>query len=383
MQTHALPALRFPPLRFRPLSGRNRPWQQQRRPGESSRAASRSGLRLQPVLLRRARLVALAVGRLPAALERAARGHAPGHGAGAALGTGLDRPGRRGGGRRPGDGRAALPAATAGRACRPRPAGTLLLIDAWFDVCTSAPGRGARDGAGRGGLRRAPAGGGRVVGRDRAQPGDPMRTTSLAIAAAGALAAVGAGAAVVLTDQAPYPYAQRRVLDLPLPLLTVRRLDVLLRPRPGERVLEIGPGTGLQSLHVAPQLAAGGELAIVDVQQQMLDHVMARAARRSIGTISPAPGQRRGAALPRRPLRRGLPGDGAWRDPAAGRRPGGAAAGAQARRPAGDRRVRRPASSDPDHADGTGQRRPACTSSGAPASPWPTTRSSPPARPDA
>jgi ubiquinone/menaquinone biosynthesis C-methylase UbiE len=114
-----------------------------------------------------------------------------------------------------------------------------------------------------------------------------VRTRSLAIAAAGALAAVAAGAAVVLTDQAPYPYAQRRVLDLPLPLLTVRRLDVLLRPRPGERVLEVGPGTGLQSLHVAPQLGAGGELAIVDVQQQMLDHVMARAARRSIGTITP------------------------------------------------------------------------------------------------
>jgi ubiquinone/menaquinone biosynthesis C-methylase UbiE len=114
-----------------------------------------------------------------------------------------------------------------------------------------------------------------------------MRTRSLAIAAAGAIAAAAAGAAVVLTDQAPYPYAQRRVLDLPLPLLTVRRLDVLLRPGPGERILEIGPGTGLQSLHVAPQLGAGGELAIVDVQQQMLDHVMARAARRSIGTISP------------------------------------------------------------------------------------------------
>ena len=66
-----------------------------------------------------------------------------------------------------------------------------------------------------------------------------MRTAPLAIAAAGALAAVVAGAAVVLTDQAPYPYAQRRVLDLPLRLLTVRRLDVLLQPRPGERVLEI------------------------------------------------------------------------------------------------------------------------------------------------
>ena len=52
-------------------------------------------------------------------------------------------------------------------------------------------------------------------------------------------------------------------------------------------MLEIGPGTGLQSLHVAPQLGADGELDIVDVQQQMLDHVMARAARRSLGNISP------------------------------------------------------------------------------------------------
>ena len=114
-----------------------------------------------------------------------------------------------------------------------------------------------------------------------------MRATPLAIAAAGAIAVGAACAAAALTDQAPYPYAQRRLLDLPLPLLTCRRLDVLLQPRPGQRLLEIGPGTGLQSLHVAPQLGAGGELAVVDIQQQMLDHVMARAARRSVGAISP------------------------------------------------------------------------------------------------
>jgi ubiquinone/menaquinone biosynthesis C-methylase UbiE len=102
--------------------------------------------------------------------------------------------------------------------------------------------------------------------------------------AAGTLA-VGLGA--VLSDKAPYPYAQRRLLDIPLPLLTRRRLDALLQPHAGEQILEIGPGTGLQSLHVAPQLGAGGQLSVVDVQQQMLDHVMARAAERSIGNITP------------------------------------------------------------------------------------------------
>ena len=114
-----------------------------------------------------------------------------------------------------------------------------------------------------------------------------MRASLRAVTAAGVLTAGAAGVAALLSDKAPYPYAQRRLLDIPLPLLTRRRLDVLLQPRPGMRVLEIGPGTGLQSLHVAPQLGAGGQLAVVDVQQQMLDHVMARAARRSIGAISP------------------------------------------------------------------------------------------------
>jgi SAM-dependent methyltransferase len=111
-----------------------------------------------------------------------------------------------------------------------------------------------------------------------------VKPALLAAAAAGAVAAV---AAAVLTDQAPYPYAQRLLLDIPLPLLTCRRLDAVLQPRPGEQLLEIGPGTGLQSLHVAPQLGLGGHLHILDIQQQMLDHVMARAARRSIANISP------------------------------------------------------------------------------------------------
>jgi ubiquinone/menaquinone biosynthesis C-methylase UbiE len=97
-----------------------------------------------------------------------------------------------------------------------------------------------------------------------------------------------AAAAWWWTDSAPYPYAQRWLLDLPLPFLTNRRLDALLSARPGERILEVGPGTGLQALHVASLLGASGRLDIVDIQQPMLDHVMRRAAAKKSGPIVPA-----------------------------------------------------------------------------------------------
>jgi ubiquinone/menaquinone biosynthesis C-methylase UbiE len=103
-----------------------------------------------------------------------------------------------------------------------------------------------------------------------------------------AVAATAAAAAWWWTDSAPYPYTQHWLLDLPLPFLTNRRLDALLDARPGERVLEVGPGTGLQALHVAGVLGTGGRLDIVDIQQPMLDHVMRRAAAKEISPIVPA-----------------------------------------------------------------------------------------------
>jgi hypothetical protein len=141
MQTHALPALRVRPLRLLPPARAKRRGHQQSRPVEGGRAASRPDLLARPVLLRRARLVALAVGgfllpwsallavTLPAtALAQhwslAWTGLDVAE-ATAALATAvlLSR----------GDCRASLPAAAGG---------TLLLVDAWFDVCTSAPGAG-------------------------------------------------------------------------------------------------------------------------------------------------------------------------------------------------------------------------------------------------
>lgn len=100
-------------------------------------------------------------------------------------------------------------------------------------------------------------------------------------------AAAATTAAFWWQDTAPFPYSQRWLLDLPLPFLTRTRLDAVLRPADGERVLEVGPGTGLQSLHVAPQLGERGQLDVVDVQQPMLDHVQRRADENGVGNIAP------------------------------------------------------------------------------------------------
>lgn len=104
----------------------------------------------------------------------------------------------------------------------------------------------------------------------------PSRPHGAALAVGSTLAAGAIGAWWWFSDRAPYPYSRHRVLDLQLPVLTNSNLDCVLRPRPGEHMLEIGPGTGLQAIHIAPQLGEDGTLDIVDIQQEMLDHVMAR-----------------------------------------------------------------------------------------------------------
>jgi ubiquinone/menaquinone biosynthesis C-methylase UbiE len=112
------------------------------------------------------------------------------------------------------------------------------------------------------------------------------RISTRRVIAVGAALAAAAGAAWWLGDRAPYPYAQRRLLDVPLPFLTAAALDQVLAPQPGERMLEIGPGTGLQALHIAPQLGPTGRLDVLDIQQAMLDHVGRRATRHGITTIA-------------------------------------------------------------------------------------------------
>src|SRR3954451_6509304 len=72
------------------------------------------------------------------------------------------------------------------------------------------------------------------------------------------------------------PYSQRFWVDAPHPFITRYRLKKILEPHRGERLLEIGPGTGYYTLPVAGWLSPVGQLDIVDVQQEMLDHTMGR-----------------------------------------------------------------------------------------------------------
>jgi ubiquinone/menaquinone biosynthesis C-methylase UbiE len=92
------------------------------------------------------------------------------------------------------------------------------------------------------------------------------------------------------------PYGQRFWVEAPHPVITRDRLREVLAPAPGERVLEIGPGTGYYTLDMAEWLAPDGRVEIFDLQQEFLDHVMRRAAERGLANVVPTQGD--ATALP-------------------------------------------------------------------------------------
>jgi ubiquinone/menaquinone biosynthesis C-methylase UbiE len=67
----------------------------------------------------------------------------------------------------------------------------------------------------------------------------------------------------------------------------------VLEPRPGERILEVGPGTGYYTLEVAECLSPGGQLDIFDLQQEMLEHTTRRADERGLTNVIPTQGDAR------------------------------------------------------------------------------------------
>ncbi|HKH23060.1 MAG TPA: methyltransferase domain-containing protein [Solirubrobacterales bacterium] len=112
-----------------------------------------------------------------------------------------------------------------------------------------------------------------------------MRLRGLILAAAAAVA----GAAVWWRkNPSACPYGQRFWVEAPHPLITRGRLREILEAKPGERILEVGPGTGYYTLDVAEWVKPDGELEILDLQREMLDHTMNRVGERGLGNVKPA-----------------------------------------------------------------------------------------------
>jgi ubiquinone/menaquinone biosynthesis C-methylase UbiE len=114
--------------------------------------------------------------------------------------------------------------------------------------------------------------------------------------------AYAAGAAVLAAalwwrkNPSACPYGQRFWVEAPHPIITRERLRSVLRPEPGERLLEIGVGTGYYSLDMAEWVAPAGRLELFDLQQEFLDHVMGAAGERGLANLVPTRGD--ATALP-------------------------------------------------------------------------------------
>ena len=112
-------------------------------------------------------------------------------------------------------------------------------------------------------------------------------------------AAAGATLAAALwwrKNPSACPYGQRFWVEAPHPFITRERLRQVLRPEPGERLLEIGVGTGYYSLDLAEWVGPDGRLELFDLQQKFLDHVMRAAGERGLANLVPTQGD--ATALP-------------------------------------------------------------------------------------
>jgi protein-L-isoaspartate O-methyltransferase len=103
----------------------------------------------------------------------------------------------------------------------------------------------------------------------------------------GAAAAVAGAALWWRKNPSACPYGQRFWVEAPHPLITRPRLREILAPLPGERVLEVGPGTGYYTLEMAGWVKPDGEVDILDLQQEMLDHTMRRAGEAGLANVTP------------------------------------------------------------------------------------------------
>jgi ubiquinone/menaquinone biosynthesis C-methylase UbiE len=101
--------------------------------------------------------------------------------------------------------------------------------------------------------------------------------------------AAGLAAAAVWWRRHPSacPYSQRLWVQAPHPFITRERLREVLAPAAGERILEVGSGTGYYTLDLAGWVGPQGAVEILDIQQEMLDHTMRRAAEAGLANLEP------------------------------------------------------------------------------------------------
>jgi SAM-dependent methyltransferase len=107
-----------------------------------------------------------------------------------------------------------------------------------------------------------------------------------------ALAAIAAAAWWWRNNPSACPYGQRFWVEAPHPLITRARLRQALAPSDGERILEIGPGTGYYTPDLA-EWVTQGTVDIFDIQQEMLDHTMRRVGEGGHTNVNPTQGDAR------------------------------------------------------------------------------------------
>ena len=114
-----------------------------------------------------------------------------------------------------------------------------------------------------------------------------MRARTLLLAAgAGTLAA----ALWWRRNPSACPYGQKFWVEVPHPIITRERLRGVLAPQAGERILEIGPGTGYYTLDMAEWVGPQGAVEIFDLQREFLDHTMSAAEQSGLSNVVPTQG---------------------------------------------------------------------------------------------
>jgi ubiquinone/menaquinone biosynthesis C-methylase UbiE len=63
-------------------------------------------------------------------------------------------------------------------------------------------------------------------------------------------------------------------------------LHAILAPRPGERLLEVGAGSGMYALELADAILPGGTIDLVDDQPRLLEVAIRRARERRLANVT-------------------------------------------------------------------------------------------------